>query len=261
MTDKRDYAGGAMRLYKDPVVTVISRPMYCPPEHIKWRSDAGNDPEELVEFGGRLCYLSFGKDVIDGHKSIQGRTTNEEYIQNILHTAHGSVIEHANWSMLFEGVSRSLTHELVRHRHFSYSQLSQRYVDESDVAYVVPPELQKPENKAAYDVWLVSCMDATASYRAVTDLLSTGQTTTIDKKKLRQTARAVLPNCTETKIVVTGNTRAWRFFMQKRGHPSADTEIRKLAVEVWRNLKGESRHLFGDIELVGDSLQLKYENV
>src|SRR5690606_22324121 len=81
--------------------------------------------------------------------------TNAEYLDNILAVRHGSVLEHAVWSLLFEGVSRALTHELVRHRHFSYSQLSQRYVDESDVAFVLPPEIE--EGTPAFEIWKKSC--------------------------------------------------------------------------------------------------------
>ena len=123
--------------------------------------------QELAEFAGRLCYLSFGPDAgfEGGHKLIPGRTTNSEYLANILRTRHGSVLEHAVWTLLFEGVSRALTHELVRHRHLSYSQLSQRYVDESEVAFVLPPEIE-PDGET-YELFRQSCERALQDYRAL----------------------------------------------------------------------------------------------
>jgi len=77
---------------------------------------------------GRVCYMSYGK----------GRKTNREFVGHLIEVGHGSVLEHAVWSFLITGVSRSFTHELVRHRHFSYSQLSQRYVNESDSDFIEP---------------------------------------------------------------------------------------------------------------------------
>lgn len=242
-----------MKLYYEPVVSLISRPQYVAPAHIDWRSDSKNEAQQIVEFSGRLCYLSFGEGKIEGHGSVKGRTTNKAYINNILRTKHGSVIEHANWSLLFEGVSRSLTHELVRHRHLSYSQLSQRYVDEKDVAFVVPPELQGDSQgtQLAFGVWNRACEEASSKYSSITTLLASEmpEGTTDARKRVRQTARSVLPNCTETKIVTTGNARGWRFFLQKRGALAADTEIRTLAIATWRILRAEAPELFGDIQL------------
>lgn len=202
------------------------------------------------------CYLSFGPGagLEGGHKLIPGRTTNEVYLANILRTKHGSVLEHAVWSFLFEGVSRALTHELVRHRHFSYSQLSQRYVDESGVAFVLPPEIA--EGTEAFDVWKRSCDRALEEYRAlltlVEDQVKDEPSKTLRRKRARQTARSVLPNATETKIVVTGNARAFRHFIELRGSGSADTEIRRLALVVLRTLQQEAPALFGDYRVCRD---------
>lgn len=238
-----------MILWGTPQVTLLSWPMFEHPSHINWTSTALTDAEALVEFAGRLCYLSFGKDAgIEGHKTISGRTTNAEYLENIKKTKHWSVTEHANWSFLFEGISRSLSHELVRHRHFSYSQLSQRYVDESEVGFVIPPELC--DGSVAYDIWLEGMERVSQEYVALLkeleQQLANESSATLRKKRARQTARSVLPNCTETKIVVTGNTRAWRHFINLRASEYADTEIRRLAIEVLKQLKGFSPGLFGD---------------
>lgn len=107
-----------MHIIRQPRVTLIARQEFIPPEHIRWESDSDVAGEALAEFAGRLCYLSFGEDagLEGGHKSIPGRTSNHAYLANILQVKHGSVLEHAVWTLLLEGVSRSLTHELIRHR-------------------------------------------------------------------------------------------------------------------------------------------------
>src|SRR5688500_11893212 len=121
-------------LYTEPVITVLSRPSFTEPPHlpVSWIGES-TDGERLAEFAGRLCYMS--------QRNPANRATRD-YLENIKKQGHGSVLEHANYSLLLEGVSRSLTHELVRHRAgFAYSQLSQRYVDESDARFVVPPAI------------------------------------------------------------------------------------------------------------------------
>src|SRR5690606_3788359 len=124
-----------MHIFREPRVTVLARQEFLGAPHIHRSSDTDGPAQAVTEFAGRICYLSFGPDagIEGGHRLIKGRTTNREYLANILNVRHGSVIEHAVWTVLIEGVSRALTHELVRHRHLSFSQLSQRYVDESEV--------------------------------------------------------------------------------------------------------------------------------
>ena len=96
----------------------------------EWTTDTDIGAEKLVEVAGRTCYMSFSKPRPGGNKA---------YIDHILEVGHGSVLEHAVFSLMITGVSRSLTHELVRHRSgFGYSQLSQRFVDESKCAFVLP---------------------------------------------------------------------------------------------------------------------------
>ncbi len=192
--------------------------------------------------------MSFGK----------GRKSNREYIENILVSKHGSVLEHAVWCLLITGVRRALTHELVRHRAgFGYSQLSQRYVDETEAHYVVPPLFQES------DALLAQFKETIESVRQAYVKLSEAAAQHVqekypdlaprDRRKwARQAARAILPNACETKIFVTGNSRAWRHFLELRGSVHADTEIRLLAVEVFRVLKKESPSIFQDIELVDE---------
>src|ERR1044071_5145638 len=122
------------RYYTDPVLTLLSRPSFTSPDHlpVSWIGES-TDGERLDEFADLLCYMS-------QHNPAKRET--REYLDNIKKQGRGSVLEHANYSILLEGVSRSLTHELVRHRAgFAYSQLSQRYVDESQAAFVVPPAI------------------------------------------------------------------------------------------------------------------------
>jgi thymidylate synthase (FAD) len=149
------------------------------------------------------------------------------------------------------GVSRSFTHELIRHRHFSYSQLSQRYVPEKDAAMVEPDVIAAdPELHAKF----VAATEA--SVKAYTELLqgleerfADVENATLRRKQARQAARAVLPNATETRIVVTGNYRAWRHFIAMRATEHADVEIRALAVECLRHLQKIAANVFADFTI------------
>lgn len=242
-------------MIRQPRVTLIARQEFVYPEHINWKSDTDVPAQALTEFSGRLCYLSFGVDagIEGGHKTIAGRTSNESYLANILRTKHGSVLEHGVWTLLLEGVSRALTHELVRHRAgFGFSQLSQRYVDESGIGFVLPPEIE--EGTRAFELWSRACEESLAAYREIladlAEQIGEEGTATMRRKRARQAARSVLPNCAETKIVVTGNARAWRHFVEMRGSETADVEIRRLAVAVLRVLVDEAPHIFQDLAIV-----------
>ncbi|MCF6228399.1 MAG: FAD-dependent thymidylate synthase [Planctomycetes bacterium] len=107
-------------------------------ENASWITDTDNPSQRLPELAGRVCYMAFGDK--------QGRKENGPYLQNIIGVGHGSVLEHSVFNLMITGISRSLTHEFVRHRAgFGYSQLSQRYVDESDASFVIPPAIQGNE--------------------------------------------------------------------------------------------------------------------
>ena len=227
-----------------PKITVLSRPAFAPPEHlpVNWMGES-TDGERLAEFAGRLCYMS--------QKNPASRNTRE-YLENIKKQGHGSVLEHANYSLLFEGVSRSLTHELVRHRAgFAYSQLSQRYVDESDAAFVVPPAIIGDDALTA--AWKTQIESAQATYIALVAKLMERYQWVDDKvhrrKMAREAARGVLPNSTETKIVVTGNARAWRTMLELRSSEGAEFEIRRMAIMALRTLQLEAPAFFSDFEV------------
>jgi len=239
-----------MHIFREPKITLLASQQYTGAEHVRWDSDTDVPAQAIAEFAGRICYLSFGPDagLEGGHKLIPGRTTNQAYLTNILRTGHGSVLEHAVWTFLFEGVSRALTHELVRHRHLSYSQLSQRYVDESEVAFVLPPEI--PPEGESFELFRKSCERALEDYRTllamIEEQVKDEPSATLRRKRARQTARSLLPNAAETKIVVTGNARAWRHFIELRASESAEAEIRILAIKVLRALQEQAPNLFGD---------------
>src|SRR5262245_54052954 len=137
-----------IRVLREPTVYLLGRQIvdeavldrFLADHGVSWQTDTEVAGEHLAEVAGRLCYMSFARPRPGG---------NQTYLGHILEVGHGSVLEHAAWNFIFANVSRSLTHELIRHRHLSYSQLSQRYVDESVAEYVEPdciavnPELHR----------------------------------------------------------------------------------------------------------------------
>ena len=185
-----------------------------------------------MEFAGRACYQSWSKP--------NPRTaTNASYLRHIIDVGHFSVLEHASVSFYITGISRSCTHELIRHRHFSYSQLSQRYVPgarlagggaaghrgRSGVAGDAPRRRRRQPCRPTPSCW--------PSWRRK---FADEPNAVLRRKQARQAARAVLPNATETRIVVTGNYRAWRHFIAMRASEHADVEIRRLAIACLRQL-------------------------
>ncbi|BCJ72894.1 flavin-dependent thymidylate synthase [Catellatospora sp. IY07-71] len=226
-----------------PHVQLIAWTNFQAPADVPWETDAEGG-QALAEFAGRACYQSWTKP-------NPATATNEGYLRHILEVGHLSVLEHGTATFYFTGVSRSFTHELIRHRHFSYSQLSQRYVPERDAAMVEPaviaanPELHKKFVEASE-----------AAVRAYNELLEGLEATfadvpnaTLRRKQARQAARSVLPNATETRIVVTGNYRAWRHFIAMRATEHADVEIRELAIATLRQLQELAPNVFGDFSV------------
>lgn len=210
------------------------------------------DSSQLCKAAGQLCYMSFGRK--RSYNADAGR-----YFDNLKSSGHGSVFEHANFSFLLYGISRSVTHELVRHRAgVAISQQSQRYVSGRMVRFVERPEYAIDEQLHAQ--FLQRIERAAAEYAAITErilemqqegtqLLSAEERTDL-RKKVQQTARSVLPNETEAPIVVTGNARAWRHIISMRASAHAETEIRELAMRIFLCLYQTDPILFSDYTLV-----------
>jgi thymidylate synthase (FAD) len=241
-----------LRVLSEPTVYLVGRQSvdeaeldrFLADHGVSWQTDTEVAGEHLTEVAGRLCYMSFAKPRPGG---------NSAYLGHILEVQHGSVLEHAVWNFIFTGVSRSLTHELVRHRSgWGYSQLSQRYVDESVAEYVEPdciaadPEL--------HQIWLDAVASSHQAYMKLAEKLQASfkdePDKTLRRKLARQAARSVLPNATETKIFVTANARALRHFIEMRASRHAETEIRKLAVKVLQLMQREAPNIFHDYQLV-----------
>lgn len=279
------YVVGAQRLELDELYEFLEDegfPDYDIGEH--------QPGEVLPETAGRLCYMSF-----------DGGRPHDAYVEHIKDSKHGSVLEHAVVNFILTGVSRSLTHELVRHRAgWSYSQLSQRFVDESACQFVVPPGLRtevaaaqawlkgefldsarealSPEALVGpYDHvegtglrWLASVERASRDYLYLSDAMSVKLSHITDKtarrKAAREAARSVLPNCTETKIFCTVNARSLRHFLEMRANEHADAEIREVAVAIYGAVLPHWPDILGDYgvyehETAGKCLKTKHRKV
>ena len=224
-------------------VQLIAKTEFLAPPGVPWSTDADGGPA-LVEFAGRACYQSWSKP--------NPRTaTNAGYLRHIIDVGHFSVLEHATVSFYITGVSRSCTHELIRHRHFSYSQLSQRYVPEHDSQVVLPPGME--DDQELHEIFTAAADASRSTYAELLARLEakfTGDEPgdrlgAIRRKQARQAARAVLP----TRIVVTGNYRAWRHFIAMRASEQADVEIRRLAIACLCQLVDVAPQVFADFEI------------
>lgn len=242
-----------MRIIREPQVYLVGRQIIDDGELERfladhdvthWSTDTSVAGEKLCEVAGRLCYLSFAKPRPGG---------NAAYIERLLEVGHGSVLEHSVWNFLIAGVSRSFTHELIRHRAgFGYSQLSQRYVDESEANFVEPECVA--DDAALHDVWRSAVEHAQEAYVRLVEGLErrfASQTDrTLRRKLARQAARSVLPNATETKIFVTANARALRHFIELRASEHAEVEMRRVATKILEIVRQAAPNLFRDYEIV-----------
>ena len=223
-------------------------------EFIKYLKDPVKLPpaEKLTKVAGQTCYMSFGPK----------RTWNKEaqkYFDNIISSGHGSVMEHANFSFLVWGVSRSFTHELVRHRAgCAYSQVSQRYVSGRVLRFVERVEYQR--DKVLHKLFEERIDRTYKEYSEMTDYLYakqekgykilSGEEKTDLRKKVQQVSRSLLPNETEAPIVVTANVRAWRHMINMRASDHAEVEIRNVFFNIFKILKDVSPMLFKDFKIV-----------
>ena len=241
-------------LSPNPRLYVLSRPVFdqeelerfCDDEYIDWRRTPGaTAAEDIVEFSGRICYMSFGE--------MQSPKSNRQYIQNLIKQRHESVLEHVSWSFLLTGVSRAFTHQLVRHRvGFSFSQLSQQYHDETGAKFVMPEEVR--DNPVAAALWLRLIEELRGGYQSVADNLDPRSETwpSLDKESrraIRSAARSILPNATETKIVFSANARASRHFLDVRGAIIGDLEMRRVSALLYSRLHIEAPQLLSDFKM------------
>lgn len=268
---------GGVRLITEPVVRLVGRPAVDWGEVAGYLADIGSDVsagdfagpaiaagdgQVLIELGARTCYQSDPRT---------GRP-HAAHVRHLQEVGHFSCDEHAQYSFLIAGISRSCSHELVRHRHLSPSQLSQRYCDQGDhnLGFVVPPALRpmlaaweagKPNldaltggelsAAATFGSWRRAVECAAHDYGALAARLTAAG---LPRKQAREAARSVLPGCCETRLMLSGNLRAWREFAGKRCQPEADAEIRRLANRVFDLLSAEAPDVFADLrrEPLGD---------
>jgi thymidylate synthase (FAD) len=224
-------------------VQVVAQTQFDAPADLPWEADAEGG-QALAEFAGRACYQAWDKP----HPAT---ATNEGYLRHILEVGHLAVLEHATVSMYVTGISRSLAQELTRHRHFSFSQLSQRYVAAGAATFVEPPVIA--EDPDLHEQFLAAAEAALAAHRGLLEGLEKKfagvPNATLLRKQALQAANAVLPTATETRLVVTGNHRAWRHFVAMRASEQADVEMRRLALACLRELQRVAVHVFQDFRI------------
>jgi len=182
------------------------------------------DAEKLIEEAGRTCYLSFEKI---------GADSARDFIQKLIKMGHDSPLEHACATFRIENCSRAMTHQLVRHRLMSVSQQSQRYVDEENFSFVVPPTVPKEFQKEFSD-----------DMEAIRQMYIKWR----DKGLKKEDARFVLPNACTSEIVVTANFREWRHITKLRTSATAQWEIRLVSTKILEILKEQAPACFSDIE-------------
>ncbi len=234
------------------------------------------DAERVIEEAGRTAYLSFDKFTpkpilrlrgrkellyTENHPELEGARAGEEvelegkrfrveerwensaekFIKMLIRSGHLSVLEHAYASFRIQGGSRSFTHQLVRHRMASFTQQSQRYVNEKNFQYVVPPSIEK--NPEALRIYRDFMEEARRVYALLREI-----------RIKKEDARFVLPNAVFSEIVITANFREWRHIIELRGSKAAQWEIRKMAVEVLKILKEKAPSVFYDFYVEGDHI-------
>ena len=204
-------------------------------------------PEAVVAAAAKLCYSK-----TDAATLLENATASKDasFIKRLSDLGHESPLEHASFTFAIEGISRSCSHQLVRHRIASYSQQSQRYVDLEDTFRVVVPKEIK-DSPEAYQIFISSVTKDLIDYVAIRDSLVENYNKENDEnkkanlKKALENARSVLPNACETKIVVTMNARSLLNFFKHRCCNRAQDEIRELAIIMLDEVLEVAPELFG----------------
>lgn len=209
-------------------------------------------PEKVVAASAKLCYSQ-----VDAEEILEGldEASTVGFLDKLMDFGHFSPLEHISFTFAIDGVSRALTHQLVRHRIASYSQQSQRYVKFDQFEYIVPPKIK--EHPEAYEIYVKSMEEAQESYSKLVDLLqeqyykeniSRGLTDSkarsASEKSAIEDARFVFPNACETKIVATMNARSLMNFFNHRCCNRAQWEIKGLADEMLKQVRAIAPTLF-----------------
>jgi len=193
--------------------------------------------EKLIEEAGRTCYLSLDR-IADG--------TEKSFIRNCIKRGHHSILEHASASFRITGASRAFTHQLVRHRLASFSQQSQRYVDEAGFNYVIPDSVLADGEAAV--IFRDFMARAEETYRILRD-----------RGIRKEDARFVLPNASESQIVFSANFRELRTVFNLRLDRNAQWEIRRVCVEMLKALQKEAPSVFGDFIVDEETMTARSE--
>ncbi|MDO5707127.1 MAG: FAD-dependent thymidylate synthase [Andreesenia angusta] len=201
--------------------------------------------EDIVSSAAKLCYSQSGVEEIIEKQSEEDR---DRFLNMLMDIGHESPIEHISFTFAVEGVSRALTHQLVRHRLASYSQQSQRYVKLEQFEYIVPPSIEKDED--AREIYIKTMEEIQERYNQIADILTDKhykefiehgidekKAMNMASKKAIEDARYIFPNACETKIVITMNARSLKNFFEHRCCERAQWEIRRLATEMLKIVK------------------------
>lgn len=202
------------------------------------------EPEKTIAAAAKLCYSAVGVDKIMDKLTEEN---TEKFLNMLMSYGHMSPIEHINFTFAIEGVSRSLTHQLVRHRIASYSQQSQRYVKLNQFEYILPPAIENDEE--AKGIFIKSMEESQKAYdkiviRLKEKYIKEGVSDRVAEKKSIEDARYVFPNACETKVIFTMNARTLMNFFHHRCCDRAQWEIRELANEMVKQVREVAPILF-----------------
>ncbi len=218
---------------------------------LRMRTDHDEQPnpgELLVEFAGRACYRSWEPGLNPNVTRI--RTDQREYLANILRSAHGSVLEHANYTFALRNVSRVLTHEIVRHRAGSaFSQESLRYVRLTDIGFRVPPSLEPMRERV---LCLVEQLEEFQRDAAKELGIEEDGVPFHVKKEVTSALRRLAPIGLSTDIIWTANLRTLRHVIEMRTAPGAEEELRLVFNKIAEIMLEQAPGVFQDFSRQDD---------
>jgi len=224
-------------------IRLIAKTEFLAPADVPFISYADGG-QALAEFAGRACYQAWDR-------SNPATATNQGYLEHMLQVGHLAVLEHSSATFYLTGISRAVTHEIVRHRNFSFSELSPRFVPAGGVAVIEPTSVAA--DPLLHQRFLAAALAAADAHHHLLGALEAAAAQapdgTLARKQARQLAAGLLPAASETALVITGNYRAWRHFIGMRATEAADTEIREIAVGILRELQALAPHVFADFRI------------